>query len=47
MYTYTCINNVLLYHMCVQIIQEIEDHYFDEGDIDCSQHELEVISQQS
>ena len=26
----------------VQIIQEIEEHYFEEGDIDCSQHELEV-----
>lgn len=27
---------------CVQIIQEIEEHYFEEGDVDCSQHELEV-----
>lgn len=26
-----------------EIIQEIEDHYFDEGDIDCSQHELEGL----
>ena len=25
-----------------QIIQEIEGHYFEEGDVDCSQHELEV-----
>jgi hypothetical protein len=26
-----------------EIIQEIEDHYFDEGEVDCSQHELEGL----
>lgn len=38
MYTYM----YMYVYVVLQIIQDIEGHYFDEGDVDCCQHELEV-----